>query len=232
MTWGTKKKEAMKLRLNGRSYNEINKKLGIPKSTLSGWFKDVVLNKEANNRLKRRMKQGSLHLIKRNKTQTHLAWKRARKAQAEAKKEIGKLSKRDLMLIGVALYWGEGYKKLVVRGGKKRTWHNISFSNTDPGMIRIYIKFLNDILDISTENVKARMRLFEHINESRALNYWIKSTGLLKSNFQKTTYAVSISSQRRLPFNRLPYGTLCVEVANTNKFHRILGLIEGMKNSS
>ncbi len=34
------KKEATDLRKSGKSFNQIHKELGIPVSTLSGWFKD------------------------------------------------------------------------------------------------------------------------------------------------------------------------------------------------
>ena len=33
------KKKAISLRLSGKSYNEISTKLGVPKSTLSSWFR-------------------------------------------------------------------------------------------------------------------------------------------------------------------------------------------------
>ena len=73
------------------------------------------------------------------------------------------------------------------------------------------------------------MRLYEHINEETALQQWIKVTGFPKENFHKTTYLVSIASKRKRPHNRLPYGTLQVEVCDTQKFHHLMGLIEGVK---
>ena len=45
------KQLAIKLRLFGSSYNEISKKLSIPKGTLSYWFKDIAMSnkiKESN----------------------------------------------------------------------------------------------------------------------------------------------------------------------------------------
>ncbi|PIR86509.1 hypothetical protein COU13_00525 [Candidatus Kaiserbacteria bacterium CG10_big_fil_rev_8_21_14_0_10_43_70] len=231
MQRGTKKAEATKLRLKGYSYKEIWDKLGVPKSTLSSWFKDLVLSQKAQDRLKVRHGIGTEALIKRNKMQTHIARQQATKIQNEASGEIGKLTNRDLMLIGTALYWGEGYKKLIVRDGKKRTWHKISFSNTDPKMIYVFVKFMTDVLHVQIDSIKVRMRLYEHINEKEALDFWSKSIGLPKGNFQKTSYAVSISSKRKLPYNRLPHGTLCVEISDTKKFHRILGMIEGLKNT-
>jgi hypothetical protein len=225
-----KKEQALKLRLKGCSYNEINKKLGIPKSTLSGWFKNIVLSKEAQTRLNNRITEGGLStLIKRNKMQTYLAQARAKENSRKAEREIRKISKYELCILGAALYWTEGYKKLKVIDGKERTSHTISFLNVDPYMIRLFIRFLKETLEIKKEDIKAIMRIYKGINEQVALKYWSGVTELNEKNFRKPLYLISLSSFGKRPFNRLPYGTLQLEVASTEKFHYLLGLIEGIK---
>lgn len=224
------KEEAMKMRIKGKSYNEINKKLGIPKSTLSGWFSDLVLSESAQDRLNMRVRQGTMNgLIKHNKNQTSRAWERANKIQEEAWAEIGTLSHRELLLVGAALYWGEGYKKLKVKNGKKRTSHVISMTNSDPAMIRLFIRFLKEVMDVPEDKIYICMRLYPHINESDSRRYWKKITGLNDDNFRKTTFLVSRSSKGKRPYNRLPHGTLQVIVNSTKKFHRLIGWIEGIK---
>jgi len=42
---------AIKMRRQGKTYNEINRLLSIPKSTLSGWFRGVELSLVVKNRL-------------------------------------------------------------------------------------------------------------------------------------------------------------------------------------
>ena len=134
------KDAALKLRLNGKSYSEICSALGIPKSTLSGWFSDVVLSETAQKRITERSQKKSLDgLIKRNKNQTKLAWERARQIQNSASKEIDSLSKTDLLIVAAALYWAEGYKKLLVRKGKEVTHHPVSLTNSDPVLIKMFI---------------------------------------------------------------------------------------------
>jgi orotate phosphoribosyltransferase-like protein len=44
------KKEAIRLRKKGRSYNEISKELGVAKSTLSLWLKGIPLTSEQRKR--------------------------------------------------------------------------------------------------------------------------------------------------------------------------------------
>ncbi|MDP2655922.1 MAG: hypothetical protein Q8P17_05495 [bacterium] len=220
---------ALKLRIAGKSYNEIYNKLGVPKSTLSSWFKHMVLSEAARARLDLRSLLGSDALIKRNKMQTHKAEQRAREMRASAKKKIPVLTKRDLLIIGAVLYWAEGYKRLHVRDGKERMSHTISFVNSDPAMVKTFMRFLREVLKIPVDAIHLTMRLYPHINEESAREYWMKVTGLPSSRFHRTTSMVSSASKGRRPYNRLPYGTLQVAVYDTAQFHYLLGLIEGVQ---
>jgi hypothetical protein len=222
--------QALALRLKGKSYNEIHSELGIPKATLSGWLKDVILSDRAQARLRSRVHQGVLNgLVKRNKLQTKEAEKRSCLIRTTAKHEIEKLSLENLKLIGTALYWAEGYKRAKFRNGKERTWHAISFVNADPDMVALFVCFLRKVMDVPEKSIRLSMRLYPNINEAEAQRFWIKSTGLGKENFCKTTNLVSGSSKGIRPYNRLPWGTLQIEVCNTPQFHRLMGWIEGMK---
>ncbi|MBI4088572.1 hypothetical protein HY415_00550 [Candidatus Kaiserbacteria bacterium] len=220
---------AMQLRLAGRSYNEIRNTLGVPKSTLSGWFKHVVLSDTARTRLASRTRLGSAALIKRNKMQTHRAEQRARKIRTLAKEKIPVLTKRDFLIIGATLYWAEGYKRLHVRDGKERMSHSISFVNSDPIMIKAFLHFTQETLDVLRDDIHLTMRLYPHINEKNACKFWMKVTGLPYSCFKRTTTMISSASKGKRPYNRLPYGTLQVAVYDTMKFHYLLGLIEGVQ---
>jgi len=220
---------ALRLRLAGKSYNEIHATLGVPKSTLSGWFRHVVLSDTARSRLIARTRLGSATLIKRNKMQTHEAEQRAREMRASAKKKIPALTKRDLLIIGAVLYWAEGYKRLHVQDGKERMSHTISFVNSDPDMIKTFMRFLREVLEIPVDAIHLTMRLYPHINEENARKYWMKITGLPSSRFHRTTNMISSASKGRRPYNRLSYGTLQVAVYDTAQFHYLLGLIEGVQ---
>src|SRR5690606_11900665 len=146
--------EAFKLRRQGWSYNEINKKLGIPKSTLSGWFSNLVLSDKAQDRLKKRKGLGTETLIKRNIAQTHTARERANKIRKSGISEVSniKISKEILLIIGVCLYWGEGYKRAKHRNGRILYNHPIQLTNSDPAMARAFVKFLNEIMEVPLES--------------------------------------------------------------------------------
>ena len=221
---------AIQLRLLGKSYNEINNELGVAKSTLSLWLRDVVLSPSAQARIISRVRQGVFRgLIKRNIAQTGLARQRAEKIKNKARGRVQRLGSKDLAVIGAVLYWAEGYKRPIVRGGKERTSHIISFLNSDPEMIRVFVRFLTETLTIPKHQIRLCMRLYSHINENNAMTFWARVTRLSKSNFTKSTYLISGASKLKRPRNRLPYGTLQVAVYSTERFHHLMGLLEGVK---
>ena len=224
------KAAAYKLRVAGHSYNEISAKLGTPKSTLNGWFKGLVLSDVAQARLQGRVRQGTLNsFVKRNKLQTHIARQRVLQIRREFKKLVPKLTKKDLLLAGAILYWAEGYKRPLVRYGREITSHSISFVNSDPEMVKVFILFLTTVLHVPLENLRLSMRLYAHINEQDSMRYWRAIAGVPESCFRKTTYLVSGASKRKRPYTRLPHGTLQVAVYSTEKFSQLMGLLEGVK---
>ena len=226
------KNRALKLRLKGKSYNEIHRELGIPKATLSNWFADLVLPKKALQRIDYRVSQRSYKkLIERNKRQTYLAIQRARDLKLKARSEIKNISSQHLRFIGIALYWAEGYKRFVVVKGRKRTYHPVSLSNSDQLFIKVYLRFLREICGVRNDHIMANIRIYDHMDQNYLLDYWSKITKLPRNNFGKTYYGVSISSKRKRPYNRLKYGTIQIRVNNTQLFYKIMGWIEGIAQS-
>ncbi len=213
----------------GRSYNEITRLLKIPKSTLSGWFTELEIPEEATKRLTERVHAASLRgLLKRNKNQTILAEIRSKKFRSSGEEMIKSLSKRDLLVIGAALYWAEGYKKPIIRNGRTITSHIVSLTNSDPDLICMFIRFLKEVCDVSDEKIKIWIRYFEHQDPAYLLNFWQKKCNIPYSNFQKTLQTVSISSKRKKFYNSLPFGVAQISVNSTNLYHKIMGVIAGI----
>jgi len=226
----TDKKAALKLRLSGKSYREINIALNVPKSTLSGWLSNVIISQELKVKIEKRAYKKSIEgLIKRNKNQTFLAMKRASETRKKAASEIKALSQNELLHLGIALYWAEGYKRLLVKNGRELTHHVVSLTNSDPTLVKLFLKFLREYCLVQEKKIKASIRIFQHQNEKTLIHFWQKETEIPIENFRKTYYGISKSSMGKRPYNRLPYGTIQVVVADTALFHRIMGYIEGLK---
>lgn len=228
----TDRHKAIRMRLEGKSYSEIQRVLmGISKSTLSLWLKDVILSDDASKKIRERTRERSLRgLLKRNKNQTALAIRRRDQAQKSARAEIKNISYENLFFIGIALYWAEGYKRPKMKNGRELTGHPISLTNSDPKLVKTFIEFLIKVCKVPRERITANVRIFQHLNEISTLKYWSETLGLSLKNFTKTYVGTSRSSMNKKPFNRLPYGVIQIRINNTPLFHRIIGWIDGVKS--
>lgn len=224
------KQIAFKLRLDGKSYSEIRSALGVPKSTLSLWFSEIVLSEESRSKIAARAKKKSLEgLLRHNHNQTKNAFIKARGIRKAASIEIEKLSLSELKMIGIALYWAEGYKRAIVRKGKTRTYHPVSLTNSDPHLVKVFLRFLRECCGVLEEKIKAGLRIFPHQNELELLHFWHDVTKIKLENFNKTYHGISKASNGKRPFNRLQYGVIQIVVADTVLFHKIMGYIEGIQ---
>lgn len=227
----TDKQSALKLRLQGKSYNEIRHLLSIPKSTLSGWFRDMILPHSAQERLKKRFQERSLAgLLKQSIFQTQAAQNRARTIRTQAKNNVGSLSSRDLKIAGIALYWAEGYKRPIVVKGKIKTHHPVRMSNSDPYLVALFLRFLREICQVSEERIRVSVHHYEHQNTGYLLEFWSRTTGISSGQFKSFYNGISKSSLGRRPYNTLPYGTVQIGVNDTALYHKIMGWIDGLSS--
>ena len=218
---------ALALRLDGKTYGEIRNIFKIPKSTLSGWFSNLKISRGARKILESKKKNGYFKLIEFNKSRTLSILKENEDIRKKYESYVGKLSERELSILGAALYWGEGYKNFNQR---KSVYPYVCLGNSDPKMIIIFINFLEKILSIARDRMKAQVFIYPGIIPEKAINYWQKITGLPNENF-RCQMALSRSSQGKRPFNLLPYGTLQIRVSQRQEFFKIKGLIDGIINS-
>jgi AcrR family transcriptional regulator len=222
------KNTALRLRKSGQSYNEIADALGVPKSTLATWFRDLTLPQALRDRLYDRARSaGTRALVARNKRQTVLAQERARAIQQTARAEIGLLSRRELQLIGAALYWAEGAKRAPVRGGRR-----VAFSNADPSAVTLMMRFFRQVCRVPEEKFRVQLTVAPGISIHGAVRFWSALTGIPTGRFTKTYSQLSRFSRRKRPRSRLPYGTVQVRIADTQLFYRIMGWIQAMQDGS
>jgi len=223
----TDKKRAIQLRRRGKSYNEIHRLLGTPKSTLSVWFQNLMLPAKLKQRLYDRSRSaGTKALVARNKRQTVLAQERAIQAKASAASEIGTLSQKELLLIGSALYWAEGGRR-----EQRRVGNRICFSNADPAAIQAMMRFFREICQIPEYRFRIGLMVHPGVNVNTARKFWSKTSGVPLMQFQKTFVGISRASKRKRPARRLPYGTCQIRVHDTREFYRVMGWIAGLQQS-
>ena len=208
------------MRMQGKSYTEISTGLGMSKSTLSFWFRHLDMPEETRQKINNKAHSASINaLLKINRKKTDQAEERIKSARTSGKQDIGKFSKRDIFLVGIILYWTEGYKRPIIHNSKTRTYHPVSLTNADPEKIKLFLRFLRETCGVTEQKITADLRLAEHQNEGHTLEFWRKTTNLSSSNFRKIYKTKS----------NLPYGTIQIRVNDTGLFHKIMGWIEGIK---
>jgi hypothetical protein len=214
------KVRGLELLKEGKSYKEISQELNVPKSTISGWF--FSLTGEEKRKIKAfrinnwRNSVKDFQISLRQKT---LATEKA--IEEENSEKINCINKKDLLFIGASLYWAEG--------SKSNRWQ-IQFSNSDPEMIRLMMKFFAEVCGIKREKFYMQMILYKNLDESKALKYWSRITNIPKHQFKKACYSQSRSSQRKRNKRKLPFGTLQIRILDKKLTHQVYGYILGLKN--
>ena len=209
------KKQAVEMRKKGYSIRQIEKELGVARSSASSWVREVQLTKEQINVLYRNKKSGGLkgsYIASQNKIKERLS--RTKQIEEVAKKEIGKLSKRDRFIFGVALYFGEGSK----------TSHNISFTNSDPSSILFMKNWLVEFCNINVSNMVFNLYIHSNLDESKAKDYWALLLKVPKAQFRKT-YVVK-NNKNRLRNTKHENGICRITVSRVDTLRRIIGWIK------
>lgn len=213
--------EAEKLREEGYSYKLIEEKLGISRATMSYWFKDKPFT--PNEEVISRMRNGPAKVgIMRHNARI----KEIEKQTDLGKKEIGRLSKRDLLLLGVGLYIGEGAKSSEI----------IRVSNSNPRVIKLAVLWLTESCGLSKENLTLRLHLYPDNDQTEAIEYWQGVTGLPEECLRKPTIDTRTNKQKA-KVRKLPYGTAHITVVSNGDpekgrklFRKINGWMEGALN--
>ncbi len=157
-------------------------------------------------------------LIEYNKQKHQEALRHAQEIISEAKRKIGKLSKRDLLVAGTALYWAEGYKR-----GKG----TVDFGNSDPKIITLIMRFFRDICKVPEYQFRCAVTIHPGINEKDAIKFWSKVTNISSVQFTKTYIKPPKTSTGKM-HNILYKGTLKVRFSDVKVFHKIQGFIVGL----
>ena len=140
--------------------------------------------------------------------------------------EIRSISKYELLLIGTALYWAEGYNRATRGKG-----HEICFANSNPDMIKLFLRFLREIIHVPEDKLRVKIHIYPNIDEESAINFWSQVTNMPKERFH-ITQQISRASKGKRPKNSLPYGTLRLDVTRFQNFFKIQGWIDGLIQQS
>jgi len=219
------KNKVRTLRVKGLSLGQIYKETSVPKTTIRSWIKDIKLSEEQLSKLKSKTQKAlQAGRIKKQKQDKILRFNNEKELLRKAFSEVGNLSSRDLFIAGIALYWGEGFKN--------KHEHRLGFCNSDPGMIKFYMKWLEKCFGVEKDSVIARLTLNESYKDKteEIEDYWLKVTRIPKSQFTKTFYQKTKWKKQYSEDNY--HGVLRIHVKDSlNMLILTRGFIEGLKLS-
>jgi hypothetical protein len=174
----TDKKEAFNLRKTGLSYRDIQKRLGVSRSTLCDWFKNVEWSKHI--KLKNTEKSSCLNkekLLLMQKSRVLKLNTLYEDTEKIATEQFNRFKTEPLFIAGLMIYAGEG---------DKRSPNNSRISNSDFYIHKVFIKFSEKYLDIPRENVKISLIIYPDLDINSCVNKWSDELKIPKQNFYKT----------------------------------------------
>jgi predicted transcriptional regulator len=208
--------EATRLRQKGISMGEIANRLGVAKSSVSYWVRDIELTKSQRRKLNQN--GHSVDAIEKRRIARLANTKKKRDEIIQnAMREAESLSRDALWCIGVALYWGEGGK----------TQNCARLSNSDPVVIKLMMKFFKRYSGVRVSEYRAHIHTFSEGNVQPALSYWSQISGIPEKSFYKTYVKKSKSTKNKRM--TLPYGTVQICIHNTTFFYRMMGWLKGIE---
>ena len=208
--------EARRLRRDeGLSIREITRRLGVSKSSVSLWVRDVPLTTEQCARLRaQNPRYGAQNLgAATNAARARLArtwWHEDGRAMAQ--------SCGPGFAAGCMLYWAEGSK----------TRNVAQLSNSDPEVVRFFVNFLRRYFEVRDERFRVTCNLFaDHIAEQEQIErFWLSVLSLPPECLRKSIVNVYSKYSQKKRRNMLPYGTCRVSVHRTQVVQTIYGAIQ------
>jgi AcrR family transcriptional regulator len=195
--------QARRLRRTGLPLAEIAARVGVSKSSVSLWVRDVEFDAPVVRTVRGRRRQPN-------------ALQRRRQAEIdrlleEGRARVGRLSEREFLVAGVALY----------AGGAKGDGR-IRFVNSDPRMVVFFCAWLRRFYEIDESRLRLALYLHQGLDLSAAMAFWSACTGIPESQFTKPYRAVPDQSIRR---TKHVHGCITVGYSCSATHRSIMGLV-------
>jgi transposase len=169
--------KARDLRSRGYTYVEIAAELGVSKSSVSLWTRDLPrVGRISYEETRKRNAKG----VSRYWQAEGLRREARRQAvSAAAADEISLLSEREILIAGAVAYWCEGTKSKSYRRDDR-----VIFVNSDAGLIRFFLRFLATA-GITRDRIVCCVHIHETADAAKAQEFWQDATGIDSGQFRR-----------------------------------------------
>jgi transcriptional regulator with XRE-family HTH domain len=200
--------QARAMRAEGMTLVEIAEALGVAKSSVSLWVRDVVFTPRPRQR-PTFVAPNRLHIAKLAEIEA---------CDGEGRERIGVLSDDAFLAAGAALYAGEGTK----RDGQ------VCFANSDAAMMRFFAAWFRRYFEIDEARLRVRVYLHQGLDLDAAHAHWSDVTGVPLEQFRAPYRAEADPTIRS---NKHEHGCAYLLYACSRTHRRIMGLVRALLSS-
>jgi transcriptional regulator with XRE-family HTH domain len=200
---------ARELRAEAWTLQEICDELGVARSSVSLWVRDV----EFTPRARQDRNHGARGERPNRLRDRKLA--EIRETRELGRRCIGELSDRDLLIAGTMLYAGEGAK----------TDGAVKLANSDPRMIAMFCEWLRRFFEVDEARLRLHLYLHEGLDLEVANTFWSALTEIPVAQFYKPYRAVPDASIRH---SKHPLGCPAVSYSCSRTHRTIVGLMDAL----
>lgn len=204
------RERARELRAQGMTMPDIAAVVGVSKSSVSLWTRDVEFVATTGRRGPRRRGPNALQRRK-------VAEIAEMNERGEAR--LGTLSEQAFLAAGAALYAGEGSK------GDG----SVKFANSDPRMVAFFLKWLRKFFDVDESRLRVTLYLHVGLDYTEAARRWSEVTGIPLEQFRKPYRAVPDAGIRH---NKHEFGCASVVYSCARTHRAVMGLVRALLSSS
>lgn len=213
---------ALALRAQGWSVNDLAIEVGVAKSTVHAWVKHIPLDRDTE-RARRKQEHAAVMAAGRWDAKRAERDHRQGEVHAEAGAAVGRLSDRDLLILGAAVYWCEG--------AKSKPWRRLdrlTFINSDPGLVSLFLRFLA-VCGRGAESLAYRVHIHETADAEAAVEWWAAELGVPRELFQRPTIKRHSPATRRANVGSDYHGCLAVSVPRSRELYwRVEGVMAAL----
>ncbi|MDP3901197.1 MAG: hypothetical protein Q8Q38_02570 [bacterium] len=209
--WYELKEAAVGLRKRGLSIGKIERRLGIPRSTLSGWFKNIELSPPQKEKLQRDWKNA---LVKARKKASvwHSAQKQKRleHAENEARQTLRNIEASNPSTLELALsllYFGEGSKKNC----------ETALGSSDPTILKFFLACMQNLYGLDPKRLRYELYLRADQSPQKIKMLWARELDVPSACFKQINIDKRTNGSKTYPHYHGVCNIRCGNVAIQRK---------------
>jgi hypothetical protein len=198
------------------SVKEIARVVGVSQSSVSLWVRDIELTPEQLESL--RLRNPAYNNQLRGANGNAQRWRERRRAFQDEGRELARVGDW-LFVAGVMLYWAEG---------DKRSCNCARISNSDPEVLRLFLRFARDRLEVPADRMRVTCNLFaDHLERQREIEqFWLDTLDVPRSHLCRSVVNRYSKYSQKKRKGKLPYGTTRVTIHSVRDVQLIYGAIQ------